>query len=183
VNVLEATRAVLQRRPDALYVAALGTITSALRTESSDGPHLYFGGAMGSATPAALGVAERVAPRVVIALVGDGELLMGARTLWSIAGVRPKNLLVVVMADGRYSMTGGQRIEAPPVFAEPVAAIPGLAGIRVSSPDELVRAVDELPRPGVIEAVLDELVSPPASPFIDPHRVRYAFETEAARGV
>jgi thiamine pyrophosphate-dependent acetolactate synthase large subunit-like protein len=183
VNILEATRAVLDHRPDALYVAALGTATSALRTVSNDGPHLYFGGAMGSAAPAALGVAERVAPRLVIALVGDGELLMGARTLWSIAGVRPGNLLVVVMADGRYSMTGGQRIEAPPVFAEPAAAIPGLDGIRVSSPDELVTAIDDLARPAVIEAVLDEHVTPPASPFVDPYRVRYAFEAEVAREV
>lgn len=181
MNILEATRAVLDQRPDALFVAALGTATSALRTASNDGPHLYFGGAMGSAAPAALGVAERVAPRLVIAFVGDGELLMGARTLWSIAGVRPDNLLVVVMADGRYSMTGGQRIEAPPVFAEPAAAIPGLDGIRVSSPGALARAVDELPRPGVIEAVLDERVVPPASPFVDPYRVRSAFEAEVAR--
>lgn len=181
MNILEATRAVLQRRPDALYVAALGTITSALRTESEDGPHLYFGGAMGSAAPAALGVAERVAPRLVIALVGDGELLMGARTLWSIAGVQPANLLLVVMADGHYSMTGGQRIEAPPVFAEPAAAIPGLDAIRVTSPGALADAIDELPLPGVIEAVLDERVMPPASPFVDPHRVRYAFEAEVAR--
>ena len=61
VNISQALETLLERRPDALYVAALGTVTSALRTVSSDGPHLYFGGAMGSATPAALGIAERVA--------------------------------------------------------------------------------------------------------------------------
>lgn len=182
MNILEAARTVLERRPDALFVAALGTATSALRTASADGPHLYFGGAMGSATAAALGVAERVAPRLVIALVGDGELLMAAPTLWSIAGVHPRNLLVIVMADGRYTMTGGQRIEAASVFAEPAAAIPGLEAIRVTSPARLAQAVEEMRLPAIIEAVLDERVTPPASPFVDPHRVRFAFEAEVARG-
>jgi thiamine pyrophosphate-dependent acetolactate synthase large subunit-like protein len=182
VNILEAVQTLLDRRPEALYVAALGTATSALRTVSSDGPHLYFGGAMGSATPAALGIAERVAPRLVIAVVGDGELLMGTRTLWSIAGLRPTNLLVVVMADGRYTMTGGQRIEAPAVFAEPAAAIPGLHACRATSVSALAQAIEALPLPGVIEAVLDQAVTPSASPFVEPHRVRFAFEAELARG-
>lgn len=183
MNILEAVQTLLERRPDALYVAALGTATSALRTVSDDGPHLYFGGAMGSATPTALGIAERVAPRLVVAVVGDGEMLMGTRTLWSIAGVRSTNLLVVVMADRHYSMTGGQRIEAPSVFAEPAAVLPGLAATRVWSPSELALAIDAIPLPGLIEAVLDERVQAPASPFVDPQRVRSAFEAEIARGM
>jgi thiamine pyrophosphate-dependent acetolactate synthase large subunit-like protein len=129
-----------------------------------------------------LGIAERVAPRLVIAVVGDGELLMGSRTLWSIAAVRPTNLLVVVMADGKYTMTGGQRIEPPPVFAEHAAAMPGISACRASSMTELAQAIDALPLPGVIEAVLDQTVTPSASPFVEPHRVRFAFEAEIARG-
>jgi hypothetical protein len=35
--------------------------------------------------------------------------------------------MAVVMADGKYSMTGGHRIEAPPVFPEPAATIPGIS--------------------------------------------------------
>lgn len=182
MNIFQALETLLERRPDALYVAALGTVTSALRTVSSDGPHLYFGGAMGSATPAALGIAERVAPRLVIAAVGDGELLMGARTLWSIAGARPSNLLVVVMADGKYSMTGGQRIEAPLAAADAAQVIPGMAGRRVSCTEELARTIDELPLPGVVEAVLSDGIEPLASPFVEPYRVRFAFEAEIERG-
>lgn len=182
MNISQALETLLARRPDALYVAALGTVTSALRTVSSDGPHLYFGGAMGSATPAALGIAERVAPRLVIAAVGDGELLMGARTLWSIAGAQPTNLLVVVMADGKYSMTGGQQIETPLAVAEAASAIPGISGCRVDGTEGLSQALDELPLPGVIEAVLSDGIELLASPFVDPYRVRFAFEAEIERG-
>ncbi len=138
---------------------------------------------MRSATPAALRIAERVTPRLVIVVVGDGELLMGARTLWSIAGLGPTNLMVVEMADGKYSMTDGQRIEAPPVFAEPAAAIPGISARRAGSASALAQAIEELPLPGVIEAVLDSPAEPSASPFVEPHRVRFAFEAELARGL
>jgi thiamine pyrophosphate-dependent acetolactate synthase large subunit-like protein len=182
MNILEAVETVLDRRPDALYVSALGTVTAALRSVSNDGPHLYFGGAMGSAAAAALGVAERVAPRLVVALVGDGEMLMSVRTLWSIAGVRPENLLIVVMADGRYTMTGGQTIEVPVAFVDPAAALPGVQAVRAGSRTELARAVGEIGLPGLIEVVLDEHVKPGASPFVDPHRVRIAFRAEVARG-
>jgi thiamine pyrophosphate-dependent acetolactate synthase large subunit-like protein len=182
MNILDGTRTVLERNPDALFVAALGTVTAALRDVSEDGPHLYFGGAMGAAAAAALGVAERVAPRRVVALVGDGEMLMSARTLWTVAGVRPRNLLVVVMADGHYTQTGGQPIEAAATFAEAASAIPGLASARAASRDELARALDAIELPGLIEVAVDERVRPVASPFVDPHRVRLAFEAEIARG-
>ena len=65
---------------------------------------------MGSAAAAALGIADAVPEREVIALVGDGDLLMGASTLWSISALAPANLLLVALVDGHYSITGGQPI-------------------------------------------------------------------------
>jgi thiamine pyrophosphate-dependent acetolactate synthase large subunit-like protein len=182
MRIADATAAVLERLPDALYVAALGTVTAALRDASGDGPHLYMGGAMGSAVAVALGVAERVAPRRVVVLVGDGEMVMSARTLWSVAGVRPPNLLIVVMADGRYTMTGGQAIEVTATFAGAAAALPGLHGASAATAGELSRALAETPLPGLIEVALDEPSVTHASPFVDPHRVRMAFEAQVARG-
>jgi len=182
MNILDATATVLEGVPDALLVAALGTVTAALRTVSDDGPHLYMGGAMGSAAAAALGVAERVTPRRVVALLGDGELLMSARTLWTVAGVRPANLLIVVMVDGHYTMTGGQAIEAPVTFAAPAATLPGLDAVRVATRAELARALATVSLPALVEVAIDERVRPAASPFVDPHRVRIAFQAEVARG-
>ena len=65
----------------------------------------------------ALGVAEARADRAVVALLGDGDLLMGAGALWSLSGLRPPNLLVLVLDDGRYSITGGQSVVAPEALA------------------------------------------------------------------
>ena len=69
---------------------------------------------------------------------------MSVRTLWSIAGLHPENLLIVVMVDGRYAMTGGQRIEAPVTFAEAAA-----------EPDQ-VGSAGHLGNEGVVDRVLDD---------------------------
>src|SRR6202007_2885086 len=96
VNALEAVTAAVAARPDDLCVSSLGTATSALRAASGDAPHLYLGGAMGSGLATALGVAERCPDQSVMAILGGGELLMGAGSLWSLAGLSPQNLLVLV---------------------------------------------------------------------------------------
>ncbi len=73
MNPTQAVAALLRGQPDALVVASLGTATSALRSASDDGPHLYMGGSMGSALAVAMGVAEKRPDRRVVAVLGDGE--------------------------------------------------------------------------------------------------------------
>ncbi|WP_345381298.1 thiamine pyrophosphate-dependent enzyme [Pseudonocardia yuanmonensis] len=171
---------VLATHPDALVVAALGTATSALRLASDDGPHLYLGGAMGSALATALGVAEAVPERAVVALLGDGELLMSANGLWSVAAYRPANLVAVVLNDGHYSITGGQPLPVDPCFADVAGALPGLSAARVSDGRNLRDALLGLPRPALVEAVVETGSRPGPSPFVDPGSVRTQF-TAAVR--
>src|SRR4051812_6054501 len=144
MNPIEVARRVLEAAPEALYVASLGTPVSALRAASEDGPHLYLGGSMGVAVAVALGVAEKRPGRAVVALVGDGELLMGAGSLWSLAGRAPANLMVVVLADGHYSITGGQPLGTPTRFAEVAAAL-GLRTGTAATAAELRVALQEPP--------------------------------------
>ena len=144
MNPTEITAAVLSAAPGALFVASLGTPTSALRAASGDGPHLYLGGSMGTALAAALGVAEKRPERDVVALLGDGETLMGASSLWSLAGLAPKNLLAVVLVDGHYTITGGQPLGVPDAFGAVAAAL-GLATATAREADEVESAVRELP--------------------------------------
>ncbi len=181
VKPSEAVHAVVAAASDDLFVSSLGTATSALRLASDDGPHLYLGGAMGCGRAAALGVAERCPHRGVVAVVGDGDLLMGAGSLWSLSGLRPTNLLLVLLDDGRYSITGGQDLVAPTAFAPVLGAFPGLAADEATTPDEVEEAVRTLSRPGVVVARIDESAWPGPSPFVDPHRVRARF-LDAARG-
>jgi thiamine pyrophosphate-dependent acetolactate synthase large subunit-like protein len=174
VNAVDVACTLLESAPDALLVSSLGTATSALRRASDDGPHLYFGGAMGSTAATALGIADALPGRQVIALVGDGDLLMGASTLWSISALAPSNLLLVALRDGRYSITGGQPIAADTRFVE-VAQSLRLTAARASSTDELAVLVSTLPRPGLLEAVVADRTWPGCSPFVDPQRVTSRF--------
>jgi thiamine pyrophosphate-dependent acetolactate synthase large subunit-like protein len=67
---------------------------------------------MGLACPIALGVALAQPQRRVIALEGDGSLLMQLGCLTTIAMLKPKNLTVVVFDNGIYQITGGQATPA-----------------------------------------------------------------------
>ncbi len=175
VKAAEVALAIVETLPTALCVSSLGTATSAVRSASGDGPHFYLGAAMGSALAAAMGVAEALAERLVVAVVGDGELLMGASTLWSVSAYRPRNLITVVLCDGVYGITGGQQLSAPPRFAAVAEAIGGIAALRARSALELRHALIDLERPSLIEAELTEHAWPGPSPFVDPARVRLAF--------
>ena len=179
MNPTEIARAVLAAAPGALVVSSLGTATSALRAASDDGPHLYMGGSMGTALAAAIGVAEKRPERPVIALLGDGETLMGASSLWSLAGIAPRNLLAIVLVDGHYTITGDQPLGVPAVFGGVAAAL-GLATATAETLEEIGGHVGALARPALLEVRYDERTWPGPSPFVDAPVVRWRFE-EAAR--
>ena len=70
--------------------------------------NFYMLGSMGLAAPIALGVALAQPKRRVIALEGDGSILMQLGALATIANLNPKNLVIVVWDNGMYQITGSQ---------------------------------------------------------------------------
>ena len=70
--------------------------------------NFYMLGSMGLAIPIALGVALAQPERRVIALEGDGSLLMQLGCLATVAERAPKNLTIVVWDNGIYQITGSQ---------------------------------------------------------------------------
>src|SRR5450432_463098 len=87
--------------------------------------NFYMLGSMGLAFPIALGVALAQPKRKVFALEGDGSLLMQLGCLSTIATLAPKNLVMVVMDNGVYQITGAQ--------PTPAAAVADLIAIAVAS--------------------------------------------------
>jgi thiamine pyrophosphate-dependent acetolactate synthase large subunit-like protein len=71
--------------------------------------NFYMLGSMGLACPIALGVALGQPERGVIALEGDGSILMGLGCLATIANVKPRNLTIVIWDNGIYQITGRQQ--------------------------------------------------------------------------
>jgi len=71
--------------------------------------NFYMLGSMGLAVPIALGVAIAQPRRKVIALEGDGSILMQLGSLSTVAARAQKNLCIVIMDNGAYQITGGQK--------------------------------------------------------------------------
>jgi thiamine pyrophosphate-dependent acetolactate synthase large subunit-like protein len=68
----------------------------------------YMIGSMGLAASIGLGVALARPERRVLVLDGDGNVLMNAGTLATIAAMAPANLLHVCFDNGAHASTGGQ---------------------------------------------------------------------------
>ena len=98
--------------PDAgEYLMVAGLAGSARDTAALTGEAdtlFAFGGAMGGAVPMGLGMALAAPDRKVAVVTGDGELLMNAGALASVASTMPENLSIVCIDNGRHGETGGQ---------------------------------------------------------------------------
>jgi thiamine pyrophosphate-dependent acetolactate synthase large subunit-like protein len=104
--------------PDSPVVLSLGGISREMLTIAGrKGNHLVNLDAMGQTVSVALGLALGLdrAPRAadgpagkVVAVEGDGSLLMGLSVLSTVGHLRPARLLVYVLDNGVYLATGGQ---------------------------------------------------------------------------
>jgi len=98
--------------------------------------NFYMLGSMGLAVPIALGVAIAQPHRKVFALEGDGSVLMQLGSLSTVAARKQKNLCIVIMDNGAYQITGGQK-----TMTEQGADIVGIA--RASGIGQSAWAADE----------------------------------------
>jgi thiamine pyrophosphate-dependent acetolactate synthase large subunit-like protein len=109
INRRPFVAALLARRNGALVIPGLGSPTWDCSAAGDSPEYLYSWGGMGLAVPTALGVALARPERRVLALTGDGEMLMGIGALATIAAAAPPNLAIAVLDNARYGETGSQR--------------------------------------------------------------------------
>ena len=109
LNRMALTRRLVQRLThEEAVVAGLGNTNFDLIAAGHRPQNFYMLGSMGLACPIALGVALAQPNRGVIALEGDGSILMGLGCLTTIANVKPRNLTVIIWDNGIYQITGKQ---------------------------------------------------------------------------
>ena len=120
-------RLVAKLKRDEAVVAGIGNTNFDLYAAGHRPQNFYMLGSMGLACPIALGVALAQPERGVIALEGDGSILMALGCLTTIGMVKPRNLTIVIMDNGIYQITGKQKA-ATAVTADVVAIARG-AGI------------------------------------------------------
>lgn len=111
------------RGSDDVVVTTMGAAREwmALGTQPLD--FVFLPSSMGQATSLGLGLALARPDRRVIVANGDGSMLMNLGSLVTIAAAAPANLVVILLANGVYEVTGAQPI--------PGAATPRSAGTNV----------------------------------------------------
>ena len=109
MNRFDLTQRLVSRlHHDEAVVAGIGNTNFDLWATGRRPQNFYMLGSMGLACPIALGVALAQPQRRVIALEGDGSLLMQLGSLTTIAMLKPANLTIVVMDNSAYQITGAQ---------------------------------------------------------------------------
>jgi thiamine pyrophosphate-dependent acetolactate synthase large subunit-like protein len=132
MNRFDITKRMVTRlKHDEAVIGGIGYTNFDLWAAGQRPQNFYMLGSMGLAAPIALGVALAQPRRKVIALEGDGSILMQLGSLATIAGRRQTNLAVVIMDNGTYQITGGQ-ITSTELGADIVAIARG-AGIAQSA--------------------------------------------------
>jgi len=105
----EVVRRLIAAREDLLVVAGLGSAAWDVTASGDRDLTFPLWGAMGGAVSMALGLALAQPKRRVLAITGDGEMLMGMTALTTIGALRPANLGIAVLDNEHYGETGGQR--------------------------------------------------------------------------
>src|SRR5262249_49838144 len=132
MNRFELTRRlVTQLKRDEAVIGGIGNANFDLWASGQRPQNFYMVGRRGLGIEVALGVAIAQPQRHVIALEGDGSLLMQLGCLATVAERSPKNLTIVVWDNGIYQITGSQPTASATVAD--LVAIARAAGIANSA--------------------------------------------------
>jgi thiamine pyrophosphate-dependent acetolactate synthase large subunit-like protein len=104
----EFVKHLLRDRGDLLVVPGLGSATYDVAAAGDHPLNFYLWGAMGGTAMIGLGLALARPERRVVAIPGDGDMLMGIGSLATIGVKQPANLAIVVLDNARYGETGMQ---------------------------------------------------------------------------
>jgi thiamine pyrophosphate-dependent acetolactate synthase large subunit-like protein len=171
MNRLDATARLVRELTDEPVIVSLGHPAYDLFASADRPENFYTWGSMGVTSSIALGLALARPDRRVLAIDGDGSLLMNLGTLATIASYAPPNLVVVVMDNRCYGTTGGQATATARVAdLEAAARALGIRATATVTTAELLASVFAqtvcVPGPWVIVAKVDES-SPRVKPPLD----------------
>jgi thiamine pyrophosphate-dependent acetolactate synthase large subunit-like protein len=137
----------------------------------------YNPSTMSGAIPLALGLALAQPQREVLAISGDGSLLMSLGSLVTVVANGATNLTIVLLDNGLYEVTGGQQTPAARVAVDyaglaRAAGFPSAAEFRDLA-DWQARAADVLALPGprfirlVVSAAPSEYLTGSTPPLVE----------------
>lgn len=125
---IDAIKRITQQLDDELVICNIGFPSRELYTVKDSSTHFYMLGSMGMASSIGLGLAL-AQKRKVVALDGDGSLLMNLGSLVTIYNQDPDNFILVLLDNGCYGSTGSQCTYATTVDLSRVAEAVGFKNV------------------------------------------------------
>jgi thiamine pyrophosphate-dependent acetolactate synthase large subunit-like protein len=183
----DLTRRIVELVDDeAILVSGIGNASFDLRAIAGErDPNFYMLGSMGQAMSIGLGLALAQPERHVVAMEGEGSVLLNMSALATIGMLAPPNFTVVIWDNEQWQITGGQMLST--AVSCDLAAVARACGIASAtmpeSADEFERAVRfALDAPGPHAIVVKIAPNPGATPQRD-DPVAIKFNLMAALGV
>ncbi len=180
MNQRDAFQTLAKYVRDELVVTGIGSQTQLWHSVFHRPGNFYLSGPMGLAVPVSLGLALARPKDRVIVVEGDGSLLMNLGALAAVAHHRPKNLLILIMDNECYDLTGTQpMVNQGRTDLQKIAQGMGIketyeAG-RKADLAQALQAAQGRKRPAFIWARLKPLgEKPPPFPY-PPHETKYNF--------
>jgi sulfopyruvate decarboxylase subunit beta len=112
MNLVDALQVLVGLRAEGVVVTTMGAAREWPKLSAHPLDFHYVPSAMGEAPALALGLALARPQREVMVLNGDGGMLMNLGSLVTIVASGVRNLTLVVLDNGIYEVTGGQRTAA-----------------------------------------------------------------------
>lgn len=111
----DAVRVLTRRLEGRLVISTTGMISRELFGRSDTSRNFYMQGSMGHAVGLALGLSEAAPDAHVVLVDGDGAALMHLGGMALVGERSPSRLLHVLIDNGVYDSTGGQRVRQRPI--------------------------------------------------------------------
>ena len=126
----EVVKRLLAERGELVVVSGLGSATYDVAAAEDHQRNFYLWGAMGGTVALALGLALARPKTPILAVTGDGDMLMGVGSLATVAVKNPGNLSIIVLDNGVYGETGMQQTHT--ALGADLARIAEGCGIRIA---------------------------------------------------
>jgi sulfopyruvate decarboxylase subunit beta len=179
---LDALRAIYPLLADRVVVTNMGAAPAELFSLGHRPGFFYVWHSMGLVSSVALGIALARPELQVVALDGDGSVLMNLGTFTTLARHRPRNLLHVVF-DNEVLLSVGRSFQTATATGSDLAAIAGAAGVPRTGTCRTTESLAAACAEALAAADLTVLVAKvaaqgPASYFIDLHFLENRFQFE-----
>lgn len=179
---VDALRTLIEVIGDRLIVCNIGDPSRELFSLCDRPNHFYMLGSMGLASSIGLGVALARPQKEVVAIDGDGAVLMNLGTLATIADRGLDNFLLVIIDNGIYGSTGGQATcTAGPVDLAAMARGAGVKEVSTVKDEDALAATLRTMVSGVLVVKVDRTAVEGPNIELEPRDIADRFTVECRR--